>query len=567
MSLIITQNYSQTKTTEFSPNNLNVGLRNDGQLFNPNFGGGFSRNDVSGSALRQAGIMIDGIDIGNNLRNSLPNLYDWFQDFKMEPGFRADYVPFYPITEFYEVTKEEILAHQADFIDNGIIDHPIESIFGWPAAGNPFFESMNGFTIPDSEFEESLAPFFKISNLSGYHPELGDFPFVYANFKYPEEEAIPDKIIYFTTTTTYGTSPIFNISYLLYGYQCDENPWTDNTLFLEINMSIVSESDIFCPSVSLFLDSYFGFNGDDQICSIPEWNTLLLFDQEKDSNSANQKSLNSSDYVFVSRMFPLSRNGDKPNNPSYCESYPQNPDTLINAKMDYTTYRLLNSNTPVRNFMNGNDVIYHNIANGLWLDGSPMTSAGTGYNPWSTDTVNYIFEGDIYTKEGWVSEEAEFNPYIPKIVSQTTDLAPFQPNSNIRIMYIFSLFEHSDSNSIYSQLENFNNHLNDFFFSPFDELPGDVCSPFSEESSVQDGSIENENFAIQPNPVIDILEVTSNINGKLRIFNPYGQLVSEISCRAGESLSMDFSAFPKGMYFLNFLTKNHKTTTKKVLKI
>ncbi|MEZ5050315.1 MAG: hypothetical protein R2766_11770 [Saprospiraceae bacterium] len=81
MTCIITQNYSQTKTTEFSPNNLNVGLRNDGQLFNPNFGGGFSRNDVSGSALRQAGIMIDGIDIGNNLRNSLPNLYDWFQDF------------------------------------------------------------------------------------------------------------------------------------------------------------------------------------------------------------------------------------------------------------------------------------------------------------------------------------------------------------------------------------------------------------------------------------------------------------------------------------------------------
>jgi len=48
---------------------------------------------------------------------------------------------------FWQVFGYEIEQHIQDFNDNGIIDNPIENIFGYPAHGNNSFEALNGFTL------------------------------------------------------------------------------------------------------------------------------------------------------------------------------------------------------------------------------------------------------------------------------------------------------------------------------------------------------------------------------------------------------------------------------------
>lgn len=51
----------------------------------------------------------------------------------------------------WSVYRYQIEAHQADFADNGVVDHPISDILGWPATGNMQFELINGFLLPDND--------------------------------------------------------------------------------------------------------------------------------------------------------------------------------------------------------------------------------------------------------------------------------------------------------------------------------------------------------------------------------------------------------------------------------
>ena len=60
--------------------------------------------------------------------------------------------------QFWQVFGYEIEQHLEDFNDNGIINNQIQNIFGYPAYGNNFFESIHGFTLPDTP--QKLASFF-----------------------------------------------------------------------------------------------------------------------------------------------------------------------------------------------------------------------------------------------------------------------------------------------------------------------------------------------------------------------------------------------------------------------
>ena len=47
------------------------------------------------------------------------------------------------------------------------------------------------------------------------------------------------------------------------------------------------------------------------------------------------------------------------------------------------------------------DFQYYNYLQGLWLDGTPVTFGGTGFNPGSVDAIPYVFPDDPNDPEGW----------------------------------------------------------------------------------------------------------------------------------------------------------------------
>jgi len=47
------------------------------------------------------------------------------------------------------------------------------------------------------------------------------------------------------------------------------------------------------------------------------------------------------------------------------------------------------------------DFQYYNYLQGLWLDGTPVTFGGTGFNPGSVDEIPYVFPDDPDNQDGW----------------------------------------------------------------------------------------------------------------------------------------------------------------------
>ncbi|MEM6396246.1 MAG: hypothetical protein AAF741_07850 [Bacteroidota bacterium] len=73
----------------------------------------------------------------------------------------------------WDIRREEVEFHIADFADNGVIDNPQDRILGWPGIGNNEFSSIYGFDLPS---EGSLAPFKDIDSDGLYEPMHGEYP-------------------------------------------------------------------------------------------------------------------------------------------------------------------------------------------------------------------------------------------------------------------------------------------------------------------------------------------------------------------------------------------------------
>lgn len=85
----------------------------------------------------------------------------------------------------WTIFRYQINAHIRDFGDNGEIDNPIPDIMGWPGKGNPFFEEIYGFELPDTP--QGLAPFFDRDGNGIYNPLAGDYPMVRQSATLPEQ--------------------------------------------------------------------------------------------------------------------------------------------------------------------------------------------------------------------------------------------------------------------------------------------------------------------------------------------------------------------------------------------
>ena len=79
---------------------------------------------------------------------------------------------------------------------------------------------------------------------------------------------------------------------------------------------------------------------------------------------------------------------------------------------------------------------------------------------------------------------------------------------------------------------------------------------------------ESSNFSVYPNPVTDILNITTNYQevSSIQLFAIEGGLVKTIQTNKGESTTkIDTSNLPNGMYFIS-LSNNQGNKTVKFVK-
>jgi len=71
----------------------------------------------------------------------------------------------------------------------------------------------------------------------------------------------------------------------------------------------------------------------------------------------------------------------------------------------------------------------------------------------------------------------------------------------------------------------------------------------------------NIDISIYPNPINDILNIKSNENGKIFLYNLNGQLIESLPIQVGES-SINLEHLQKGFYILNIITENNNINFK-----
>jgi hypothetical protein len=266
----------------------------------------------------------------------------------------------------WKVTKEEIDYHKVHYADAGY-EMPW-AIANWPAHGR-------------TEYGESayLAPYKNVAGNASYEPALGDYPLI-----------LGDQAVYFIIndmggahTETQGNPLGVEVLGMAYAYDSPDLA-LQNCIFLSYEVRNKSEQDYYDFCFGFWTDFDIGYAWDD--------------------------------YIGCDSLLNLSYgyNGTEVDGSGQVEAYGENPPAqgtmFLNQKMNAFVY-YNNSADPVTGEPRPDRPSdYYNYLTARWLNGTPITYGGTGYDPASTNYTNYMYSGDPVAGTGWTESTAGNQP-------------------------------------------------------------------------------------------------------------------------------------------------------------
>ncbi len=320
--------------------------------------------------------------------------------------------------KIWTVDRFELEQHIADYGDNSTIDNPIPSIIGWPGSRNPYFNTINGFKMP--EMPDGAAPFFDRNGDGIYNPFQGDYPL-------PEGVSpgeLPEQMVwqvYNDAAGEHGESgglPLgFEIHLTAWAFRCYENPLLNQTLFVSqkiINRSGRDYSDVY---IGQWSDMDIGCHQDDYSGCAPSLNAYF------DYNAGPI------DILHCNNMA------------SYGEFPPVQAITFLNQKM--AGFQVMN-NAGFNNPMVGmtdpyTDIEFYRCLTGKWKDGTPLTVGGSGYEQGMSNlqTTKFAFPDNPNDPAGW-SQYVEGLPFFDVRQVGTVHIDTFKNSEVKKIDLAFS---------------------------------------------------------------------------------------------------------------------------------
>ncbi|MCB0582765.1 MAG: hypothetical protein KDD10_26035, partial [Phaeodactylibacter sp.] len=280
----------------------------------------------------------------------------------------------------WTVFRYQVDTHIRDFEDNGAIDNPIPDIMGWPGKGNPFFEEIYGFELPDTP--QGLAPFFDRDGNGIYNPLAGDYPMV------RQSTTLPEQITWSIFndvggihSNSFGDPLTVEVHLTAWAYLCANNPQLNNAIFTSykvINRGTASLDSLY---LGLWVDFDLGCLIDDVVGSAPALNTAFVY------NLGNNDETNC----------------DNVNN-GYGLNPPVQAATVLNKNLSYVTYSLnrFPGLVPPALYDPVSPVHYYRYLTGRCQDGTPFTFGGNGYDPsLSNPVARFVFPGDPNDPGQW----------------------------------------------------------------------------------------------------------------------------------------------------------------------
>ncbi len=316
-------------------------------------------------------------------------------DFRQFNG-RTDYTPgpinpstnrsLYPnddceaMNKVWKVYGYEIEAVQKDFEDNGQIDQVLPAnIKGWPSRGNPFFESIWGFELPDI----ALAPFFDQNSNEQYEPHLGDYPIIGRDMLH----VTPAELLWtvYNDDRSHDESrgePLqVEVQMLAWAFQCQATDILNNTIFMRYRVKNYNPETLRDMRIGVHHYPGLGCRYDDFFGCDTLLNTTYYYNGDEEDGYEGS--------CWRTSVFPT--------------DIPVQAFTILNHDMYAVSYSFIGDLCdPVGaiGYPCCDNQQYYFALDGLWRDGTERTMFGNGYLD-SEIVTKFSFFDNPNDPDGW----------------------------------------------------------------------------------------------------------------------------------------------------------------------
>lgn len=550
---------AQSKATDsvwLETNNLRVCLRNDGSLYSGGQGGAiqFRQETPNGdkwiTVVKEAGLWLGGVDPAGNLmltvHQNIPPVKEFFPG--IEGVLHSD--------KIWRVTYDEVVEHLRDFAADGIIDHPVASIFNWPGRDNRFSKVNNGFTPPKEPYLSS-AYFYKhhYGYNSAYQPDKGDYPhFPHGYFSWP------DQLYCFAFQSVSEAGQFPNQPYPIqgwcyaYSFDCPENKLLNNSIFLSYVWQFRDMYPADSSVIGLYINPDIG-NPNDDYHGCHRYNDFYF---AYNADSLDEGGFQShAPFLAIQTIRPpidtFGLAGDfrvMPVGPAVVQQ--GNPPYMASPDLPLEFYRYLTCS---------------------WKNGSPLTIGGDGYGQEQTTTL--AFPGNPFQTGVWSEFNSKnlpgdrravlswiFDAALPlSINSMTLMISVVPPNDTLA-----TAFENYEAMKI--QLSREQTWFTGFgpSFDPTHDCVKRAYAPFN-------------HYIVRayPNPANDVLHI--QMEGRkprtIRLYDCFQRMIREINRPFDDYLylldnpiDLPVHDLPPGMYYLEATSwETIETVVQKVLVV
>jgi len=367
------------------------------------------------SAIFAAAVWIGGFDDGGNLKLAAKTFGASNGDTDYWPGpinlddDLEDDILCARWDKHFEVLGSDIDQHLRNFqeavendVDYEISDIPA-AILGWPAKGNRFFESLNGFELPVTE--AGLAGFKDQNGNDSYDPEEGDHPII--EVRGCPDEQFADQMFFWiynddanVHTQSQNSDPMrMEVQVQSFAYQSNDE--LNNMTFQRYKLINRGTEPLDSTFFAMWVDADLGCAFDDYVgCDV-------------DRDLA---------YIYNSDLVDgeVAGSCDCSGTPTYCTEIPilgvdyfRGPLDEFGAEIGMSSFVYYNNGgatpTPPAGTTDPSQAQeFYNYLSGSWLDGAPYTQGGNARD--GTVPVKFVFPGRPNIDGDWTMADGEGLP-------------------------------------------------------------------------------------------------------------------------------------------------------------
>ncbi len=419
---------------------------------------------------------------------------------------------------FFPITKTEI-NNQKNHVYNSA-NMPTD-ITNWP-----------GNRIAGDNTSYKLAPYQDVNHNNTYDPLNGDYPIMYGDYS-----------VYQITNDVGNHHGETGCHYQMglethitnYAINCTTDSALRNTLFLHYD--IINRGIDTLTNFLFSVWSAFGYG----VASHSNSNS-------KQNYIGCDTSLNMY-YIYKGTGYDVDIGGPT----GYHQYLPAFAGVFLNQKLSrFTSYNNTASNINGNPIGTANGIPYHNLMNGFWENGTPMTYGDSGTTVGGTPT-NYLYSGDPVANTGWTEANAGNKPGNRNGLGSCGPFT-FYPKDTLKIdfAYVFARdYQHpGDSLACIPILRQYVQNIQSYYNT--NTTP---CGSIF-YSDIKQIKNNNERITIYPNPTKDVLSVEClmvNEKSTLVMTDMLGNNVKQMPFTT-QHLTFNISDLSEGIYNISMIS-------------